>query len=116
MLRIWDDMQTQEQWMNLYKQELEIPSDRQLSIHWNTTTAEIRQLKTGKRKLSVARKLMIAQALDLDPMQIFISCEFYKAREDEKDFLKSEYFKSVIKTYNVRVPVGFYKKRRTRVR
>ena len=112
MLRIWDDMQTQEQWMNLYKQELEIPSDRQLSIHWNTTTAEIRQLKTGKRKLSVARKLMIAQALDLDPMQIFISCEFYKAREDEKDFLKSEYFKSVIKTYNVRVPVGFYKKRR----
>ena len=105
-------MQTQEQWMNLYKQELGITSDRKLSFHWNTTTAEIRQLKTGKRKLSVARKLMIAQALDLDPIQIFVSCEFYKAREDEKEFLKSEYFKSVIKTYNVRVPVGFYKRRR----
>ena len=105
-------MQTQEQWMNLYKEELGITSDRKLSFHWNTTTAEIRQLKTGKRKLSVARKLQIARALDLDPVQIFVSCEFYKAREDEKDYLKSEYFKSVIKTYNVRVPVGFYKRRR----
>ena len=107
-----ESMQTQAQWINLYKEELGIISDRKLSFHWNTTTAEIRQLRTGKRKLSVARKLMIAQALDLDPIQIFVSCEFYKAREDEKEFLKSEYFKSVIKTYNVRVPVGFYKRRR----
>ena len=73
----------------MYKEELGIISDRKLSFHWNTTTAEIRQLRTGKRKLSVARKLQIARALDLDPVQIFVSCEFYKAREDEKDYLKT---------------------------
>ena len=98
--------------MELYKKEKCIPSDRQLAFHWNTTTAEIRHLKIGKRKLSVAIKIMIAQALTIDPMQIFISCEYYKAREDEKEYLTSEYFKSVIKTYNVAVPVGFYKRKR----
>ena len=107
-----ESMQTQAQWINLYKEELGIISDRKLSFHWNTTTAEIRQLRTGKRKLSVARKLQIARALDLDPVQIFVSCELYKAREDEKEYLKTEYFNSVIEAYNVRGPVGFYKRRR----
>lgn len=105
-------MQTQAQWMELYKKRLGLSSDRKLSMHWNTTTAEIRQLKIDKRKLSVARKIMIAQALEIDALQVFISCEYYKAREDEKEFLKTEYFKSVIKTYSMEVPTAFYKKRR----
>lgn len=105
-------MQTQAQWIDLYKREKNIESDYKLGLHWGFGTAEMAQLRRGSRKLPLAKKIMIAQALSLDPLQVFISCEYYKAREDEQEFLKTEYFKSVMKTYNVAVPVGFYKKRR----
>lgn len=105
-------MQTQHDWMEAYKAALEMTSDGQLARHWGMLSCEISSLHKNIRKLSTPQKIMIANALNIDPIQIFISCDWDKIKEHEKEFAKSEYFKSVMKTYRPEVPRGFYKRRR----
>ena len=105
-------MQTQADWLRRYKDALNIRSDYKLAEHWQTTRAEISHLNTGRRKLSLSKKLHIAQVLELDPIQILVSCDWKKARESEKESLGNEYMKSLVRTYKTDVPSSFYKKRK----
>ena len=55
---------------------------------------------------------MIANALEIDPVQVFVSCDWDKVKDHDREFAKSEYFKSAMKTYRGDPPRSFYKKRR----
>ena len=105
-------MQTQSQWMELYKNVLNLTSDGQLARHWNMKSCEISLIHSNRRRLTTAQKLMIANALEIDPVQVFVSCDWDKVKDHDREFAKSEYFKSAMKTYRGDPPRSFYKKRR----
>lgn len=110
-------MQTQTQWIDIYKKAACIRTDYALAKKWQTTTSRISQLRRDRQRLSLAECLEMAETIGIDPLEILTAIEYRRARPHEKACLKNCYFDALLKTIGQRMTIassGSYHRRRRR--
>lgn len=89
-------MQNTAQWLDWYKSHQNLYSDYQLAKHWQVQTAYISQLRKGKRRLPLAFILQIANALQIDALEIITALEYPRACEQHQKIIKRAYFDALL--------------------
>ena len=77
-----------------------IKSDYRLSQIWQVSRAKISQYKSGRLRLPLQYQIIIADALDIEVIEIIASIEYNKKPNDT---VKSAYFNALKKTIGTRM-------------
>ena len=109
-------MQSQSQWLDMYKRMMYIRSDYKLAKKWQTSASRISQIRRNRLRLTMAECLKIANALEIDPLEILAGLEYHRCKEQEKDLIKETYYDALVKTIGARMAAqskgkGYFKKR-----
>ena len=73
-------------------------------MHWNIHRSRISKYKSGVLHLELERILMIADTLQIDPMEVIVSIEFSRPKTSiENEILKRHYFEAMKKTITLRM-------------
>ena len=96
-------MQTQDHWLNIFKLRKSFYSDYRLARHWQSEPTRISQYRRERLKLPLAFVLEMAQTLNVNPLEIIVSIEYKKAREQDKEYLKDVWFKAAAQTIGDRM-------------
>ncbi|MBF0803309.1 MULTISPECIES: hypothetical protein [unclassified Neisseria] len=99
-------MQSQSQWLDMYKKIASISTDYKLAQKWHTSSSRISQIRKGRLKLSFAECLIIAQTLEIDPLEILAALAYPAAKVHEKDLVKDVYFDALVKTIGSRMSIA----------
>lgn len=99
-------MQSQSQWLDMYKKMASISTDYKLAQKWQTSSSRISQIRKGRLKLSFAECLIIAQTLEIDPLEILAALAYPAAKAHEKDLVKDVYFDALVKTIGARMSIA----------
>ena len=108
-------MQSQSQWLDMYKRMMYIRSDYKLAKKWQTSASRISQIRRNRLRLTMAECLKIAHALERDPLEILAGLEYHRCKEQEKDLIKETYYDALVKTIGARMAAqskgkGYFKK------
>lgn len=102
-------MQTQSQWIDLYKLHTNLRSDYKLAKHWQVEPSRICQYRANRLRLTLAQCLQIADALGIEPLEVITSVEYRRVRELDKEQVKTAYFDALLKTVGNRMSAnGIY--------
>lgn len=96
-------MQTQSQWIDLYKLHKNIYSDYKLAKHWQVEPTRICQYRTNRLRLTLAQCLQIADTLHIEALEVIASVEYRRTRELDKEYVKNAYFDALSKTVGNRM-------------
>lgn len=104
----------QKAWIELYKQQNNIKSDYQLAKKWCVCASFISQLKRDRLRMILEQKLMIAESLGIDVVEIIASIELNKKKYFNNERIKKHYFDALAKTITTRMMKnansGFFQK------
>lgn len=90
-------------WLDMFKDARNIQSDYRLAKTLGLPRQYIPQIRAGRMRLRLANILQIAEALQVQPLEIIVSLEFKKAKPHEVERLKDWYFKETVKTIGIRM-------------
>ena len=93
-------LRNQKEWIEYYKQQESIRSDYRLAQVWQVSRAKISQYKSGRLRLPLKFQIIIADALQIEVIEIITSIEM---NNRPNDIVKHEYFKSLKKTIGARM-------------
>lgn len=96
-------MYSQSQWLDLYKFRLSIGSDYRLAKRWGLPQSYISQYRRERLRLPLALMLMIAEELEIEPLEIISALEIKRTSEKFKEAIKGAYFDALVKTIGVRM-------------
>lgn len=96
-------MQSQSQWLDMYKNMACIYTDYALAKKWQTSTSRISQIRKGRLKLSFAECLTIAECLQIDPLEILAGLAYKTAKPHEIETVKRVYYDALLKTIGNRM-------------
>lgn len=100
-------MYSQNELLDLYKNALMLRSDFQLAKTWQIEQSRICQYRTGRLWLTLEQQLMIADALNVEPLEIIISVDFQKKRTNkDSEVLKKHYFEVLKKSIGIRMSIN----------
>ena len=87
-------MHNQSYWLDRFKEAKGFTSDYQVGKHWAKNTAQMSQIRSGKTKLTFGACLEIAEALNIDPIEILAALEFQRTDDEyERDIIKKHFFR-----------------------
>ena len=89
-------MQDIDNWLDIMKQQRGFRSDYQLARYWNVPTAVISQYRAGRLRLPCARCLEIAQSGYYHPLEVMLSLEYGRAREEDREIIKQVYWQATL--------------------
>ena len=90
----------------MYKTMVRICSDYQLARKWQTSASRISQIRRGRLKLSFAECIAIAEALQIDPLEILAGLAYKAAKPHEREAVKRVYYDALVKTIGARMHVA----------
>ena len=96
-------MQSVKGWLNLFKIQMNFNSDYLLAKHWQVEQSRITQYRKGRLSLPLAFIIEIAATLEVEPLEIIASIEYFKCRELDKELIHDVYFNAMKKTIAVRM-------------
>lgn len=99
-------MQSQRQWLDIYKNIVSIRSDYELAKRWQTSASRISQIRKGRLKLSFAECITIAEALQIEPLEILAGLAYKAAKPHEQETVKRIYYDALIKTIGTRMSLA----------
>lgn len=89
-------MQRQHQWLDIFKQQKSFKSDYQLAKHWQIATSVISQYRSGRLRLPIAYCLEIAEQCYYHPLEIILSLEHSRAKDQDKAIIEKVYWLATI--------------------
>lgn len=93
-------MRNQREWIEYYKRQMAIKSDYRLSQIWEVSRAKISQYKSGRLRLPLQYQIIIADALDIEVIEIVASIEYNKKPNDT---IKKAFFLSLKRSIGTRM-------------
>lgn len=96
-------MQSQKFWLEHFKTRKNLYSDYQLAKYWGIPACVVSQYQRQRLKLPIAKCLEIAEALNINPLEVIISVYYSRANEKDKDYLKDIYFTVATQTIGARM-------------
>lgn len=93
-------MRNQREWIEYYKRQMAIKSDYRLSQIWEVSRAKINQYKSGRLRLPLQYQIIIADALDIEVIEIVASIEYNKKPNDT---IKKAFFLSLKRSIGTRM-------------
>lgn len=93
-------MRNQKDWIEYYKQQKAICSDYRLAQIWQVSRAKISQYKSGRLRLPLQYQIIIADALNIEVIEIITSIEYNKKPNDT---VKKAFFLSLKRTIGTRM-------------
>ncbi len=72
--------------LNLFKIQMNFNSRYLLAKHWQVEQSRITQYRKGRLRLPLAFIIEIAATLEVEPLEIIASIEYFKCRELDKEF------------------------------
>ena len=93
-------LRNQRDWIEYYKLQLAIKSDYRLSQIWKVSRAKISQYKSGRLRLPLQYQIIIADALQIEIIEIIASIEMHRKPNDT---VKRAYFMALKKTIGTRM-------------
>ncbi len=97
-------MRNQHDWIEIYKQHKNLQSDYRLAMIWGVHRSRISKYKSGVLHLELEKVLLIAETLQIDPLEVIVSIEFSRPKTSlENEVLKRHYFEAMKKTIALRM-------------
>ena len=93
-------LRNQRDWIEYYKRQLAIKSDYRLSQIWQVSRAKISQYKSGRLRLPLQFQIIIADALQIEVIEIIASIEMHR---QPNDTVKRAYFMALKNTVGTRM-------------
>ena len=99
-------MQFQNQWLDMYKKMVSIRTDYKLAQKWQTSASRISQIRKDRLKLSFAECITIAEALQIEPLEILAGLAYRAAKPHEQETVKRVYYDALVKTIGARMSIA----------
>lgn len=93
-------LRNQREWIEYYKQQEFIRSDYRLAQVWQVSRATISQYKSGRLRLPLQFQIIIADALQIEVIEIIASIEMHRKPNDT---VKKAYFMALKNTIGTRM-------------
>ena len=93
-------LRNQREWIEYYKQQEFIRFDYRLAQIWQVSRAKISQYKSGRLRLPLQFQIIIADALQIEVIEIIASIEMHRKPNDT---VKRAYFMALKKTIGARM-------------
>ncbi len=98
-------VRNQKDWIEMYKSACFLRSDYALAKKWQMHTGKLARIKNGRLRLPLKYQLMIAEELEIEPLEIIVSIECEKKNISNDEILKHHYFGALIKSIGTRMSV-----------
>lgn len=101
-------MQDPNNWLDIIKRQKGFKSDYQLAKYWRVSTSEISQYRKGKLRIPLAFCLEIAACGYYHPLEVILSLEYPRAKEQHKKIIMDFYWRAMLPNVTERMSASIY--------